>query len=74
MLLVSIKILFTLVFFVQSHKNLNLMAFLQVEVRKQRTAFPPNFVHSLDGSHMMMTAVACRDAGLHFAGSFSSKQ
>ncbi|XP_010273705.1 PREDICTED: DNA-directed RNA polymerase 3, chloroplastic isoform X1 [Nelumbo nucifera] len=39
-----------------------------VEVKRQRTAFPPNFVHSLDGSHMMMTAVACRDAGLHFAG------
>ncbi|GAB4853640.1 DNA-directed RNA polymerase 3B, chloroplastic [Ancistrocladus abbreviatus] len=39
-----------------------------IEVRKQRTAFPPNFVHSLDGSHMMMTAVACRDAGLQFAG------
>ncbi|KAK1399892.1 DNA-directed RNA polymerase [Heracleum sosnowskyi] len=39
-----------------------------VEVRKQRTAFPPNFVHSLDGTHMMMTAVACRDAGLRFAG------
>ncbi|EPS64933.1 hypothetical protein M569_09836 [Genlisea aurea] len=39
-----------------------------VEVRKQKTAFPPNFVHSLDGSHMMMTAVACRDAGLRFAG------
>ncbi|XP_022731756.1 DNA-directed RNA polymerase 3, chloroplastic isoform X4 [Durio zibethinus] len=39
-----------------------------VQVRKQRTAFPPNFVHSLDGSHMMTTAVACRDAGLHFAG------
>ncbi|KAL9339493.1 hypothetical protein Peur_068508 [Populus x canadensis] len=39
-----------------------------VQVRKQRTAFPPNFVHSLDGSHMMMTAVACRDAGLCFAG------
>ncbi|KAL7137956.1 hypothetical protein ABFS83_10G130300 [Erythranthe nasuta] len=39
-----------------------------VEVRKQRTAFPPNFVHSLDGSHMMMTAIACRDAGLRFAG------
>ncbi|GFP94803.1 DNA-directed RNA polymerase 3 chloroplastic [Phtheirospermum japonicum] len=38
-----------------------------VEVRKQRTAFPPNFVHSLDGSHMMMTAIACRDAGLRFA-------
>ncbi|XP_050213879.1 DNA-directed RNA polymerase 3, chloroplastic [Mercurialis annua] len=39
-----------------------------VEVRKQRTAFPPNFVHSLDGTHMMMTAVACRDADLRFAG------
>ncbi|GAB2219192.1 hypothetical protein Droror1_Dr00006823 [Drosera rotundifolia] len=39
-----------------------------VEARRQRTAFPPNFVHSLDGSHMMMTAVACREAGLNFAG------
>lgn len=39
-----------------------------VEARKQRTAFPPNFVHSLDSTHMMMTAIACRDAGLHFAG------
>ncbi|KAL0741238.1 hypothetical protein Bca4012_082751 [Brassica carinata] len=40
----------------------------KVDVRKQRTAFPPNFVHSLDGTHMMMTAVACREAGLNFAG------
>ncbi|GMH13779.1 hypothetical protein Nepgr_015620 [Nepenthes gracilis] len=39
-----------------------------IETKKQRTAFPPNFVHSLDGSHMMMTAVACREAGLQFAG------
>ncbi|CAL5328283.1 unnamed protein product [Camellia sinensis] len=39
-----------------------------VEVRKQRTTFPPNFVHALDGSHIMRTAVACRDAGLRFAG------
>lgn len=38
-------------------------------VKRQRTAFPPNFVHSLDGSHMMMTAVACRKEGLNFAGS-----
>lgn len=37
-------------------------------VRRQRTAFPPNFVHSLDGSHMMMTAVACKKEGLNFAG------
>ncbi|CAM8991262.1 unnamed protein product [Rhodiola kirilowii] len=40
----------------------------KVMARRQRTAFPPNFVHSLDGSHMMMTAVACRKAGLNFAG------
>ncbi|KAK1432956.1 hypothetical protein QVD17_09859 [Tagetes erecta] len=40
----------------------------KVMVRRQRTAFPPNFVHSLDGSHMMMTAVACKQAGLNFAG------
>lgn len=40
----------------------------KVMVKRQRTAFPPNFVHSLDGSHMMMTAVACKNAGLNFAG------
>ncbi|CAH8271205.1 unnamed protein product [Arabidopsis lyrata] len=40
----------------------------QVIVRRQRTAFPPNFIHSLDGSHMMMTAVACKRAGVCFAG------
>ncbi|XP_058115108.1 DNA-directed RNA polymerase 2, chloroplastic/mitochondrial-like isoform X2 [Magnolia sinica] len=40
----------------------------KVMVKRQRTAFPPNFVHSLDGSHMMMTAVACNKAGLSFAG------
>ncbi|KAM7520608.1 hypothetical protein LguiB_019570 [Lonicera macranthoides] len=40
----------------------------KVMVKRQRTAFPPNFVHSLDGSHMMMTAVACKGAGLNFAG------
>ncbi|KAL3640220.1 DNA-directed RNA polymerase 2, chloroplastic/mitochondrial [Castilleja foliolosa] len=40
----------------------------KVMVKRQRTAFPPNFVHSLDGSHMMMTAIACKKAGLSFAG------
>ncbi|XP_073282501.1 DNA-directed RNA polymerase 1, mitochondrial-like [Primulina huaijiensis] len=39
-----------------------------VLTKRQRTAFPPNFVHSLDGSHMMMTAIACSKAGLNFAG------
>lgn len=27
---------------------------------KQRTAFPPNYVHSLDSTHMMYTALACQ--------------
>ncbi|BFG26451.1 hypothetical protein CerSpe_127250 [Prunus speciosa] len=40
----------------------------KVMVKRQRTAFPPNFVHSLDSSHMMMTAIACKKAGLSFAG------
>lgn len=39
-----------------------------IAVKQQKTAFPPNFVHSLDGSHMMMTAISCRKAGLQFAG------
>lgn len=36
--------------------------------QRQRTAFPPNYVHSIDSSHMMLTAIACREAGLDFAG------
>ena len=34
---------------------------------KQRQAFPPNFVHSLDASHMIMTAMECHKNGLDFA-------
>lgn len=33
---------------------------------KQRTSFAPNFVHSLDSSHMMLTALNCDKAGLTF--------
>ncbi|CAN3374178.1 hypothetical protein DIURU_003999 [Diutina rugosa] len=39
----------------------------QVDSRKQQTAFPPNFVHSLDATHMLLTAKACGDHGLSFA-------
>lgn len=39
----------------------------QVDARKQQAAFPPNFVHSLDATHMLMTAKACGDARLSFA-------
>ena len=26
---------------------------------KQKNAFPPNFIHSLDSTHMMLTALFC---------------
>ncbi|ELU15709.1 hypothetical protein CAPTEDRAFT_156688 [Capitella teleta] len=35
--------------------------------RKQMNAFPPNFIHSLDASHMMLTAVHCQRKGITFA-------
>lgn len=38
-----------------------------VDVGKQASAFPPNFVHSLDATHMFKTALACADAELTFA-------
>ena len=39
----------------------------QVDTRKQVTAFPPNFIHSLDATHMLMSATKCYDQGLAFA-------
>ena len=33
---------------------------------KQKNAFPPNFIHSLDSSHMMLTSLFCEKAGLTF--------
>ena len=38
-----------------------------VNSQKQASAFPPNFVHSLDATHMMLTALECRAQGLAFA-------
>lgn len=31
-----------------------------IDARAQATAFPPNYIHSLDATHMMMTAVECK--------------
>ncbi|CAF0789980.1 unnamed protein product [Didymodactylos carnosus] len=33
---------------------------------KQKNAFPPNYVHSLDSTHMMMTALNCAKNGITF--------
>ncbi|TLS26148.1 hypothetical protein PpBr36_05003 [Pyricularia pennisetigena] len=38
-----------------------------VHKQKQLQAFPPNFVHSLDASHMMLSALECDANGLTFA-------
>lgn len=38
-----------------------------IDGRAQATAFPPNYVHSLDATHMMLTAIDCQKAGLAFA-------
>jgi DNA-directed RNA polymerase len=38
-----------------------------VSAPKQRMGFPPNFIHSLDASHMMLTALECEKSGITFA-------
>lgn len=39
----------------------------EVSPQKQASAFPPNFIHSLDATHMILTALECCQAGLTFA-------
>lgn len=51
-------------------QNLTLVDYVspsQVDPMKQATAFPPNFIHSLDASHMILTAIACKKEGMAFA-------
>ena len=38
-----------------------------VSKRKQLQAFPPNFIHSLDATHMMLSALKCDELGMSFA-------
>lgn len=38
-----------------------------VDKKKQLQAFPPNFIHSLDATHMLLTALKCSEKGLTFA-------
>ncbi|KAK7511002.1 mitochondrial DNA-directed RNA polymerase [Phyllosticta citriasiana] len=38
-----------------------------VDKRKQLQAFPPNFIHSLDASHMFLSAIKCNEVGLTFS-------
>jgi DNA-directed RNA polymerase, mitochondrial len=43
---------------------------LPVNSRKQSTAFAPNFIHSIDSTHLLLTASDCASRGLTFAGDF----
>lgn len=36
-----------------------------IDSRKQKQGIAPNYVHSMDASHLMLTVDACVDAGLH---------
>lgn len=40
---------------------------LPLSVYKQKSAFPPNYVHSLDSTHLMKTALRCHKLGIEFA-------
>lgn len=40
--------------------------FGKVNSIKEKNAFPPNFVHSLDSCHMMLTSVNCEKSGITF--------
>ena len=44
-----------------SHSDL-----LPVSGQRQKSAFPPNFIHSLDATHMLLTALRCEEEGLVF--------
>ena len=38
-----------------------------IHKRKQLQGFPPNFIHSLDATHMHLTALQCNELGITFA-------
>ncbi|KAN0034801.1 hypothetical protein ACTFIV_001333 [Dictyostelium citrinum] len=40
---------------------------LQVDTSRQRSAFPPNFIHSLDSTHMFLTALSCHEKGITYS-------
>ncbi|XP_055593098.1 DNA-directed RNA polymerase, mitochondrial isoform X2 [Uranotaenia lowii] len=51
---------------IQLPEHFSIDSFEKPNIMKQKNAFPPNFVHSLDSSHMMLTSLHCERAGLTF--------
>ncbi|VDM45043.1 unnamed protein product [Toxocara canis] len=52
--------------YLKLQKKHNKLCLLPV-MMKQVNAFPPNFVHSLDSTHMMLTSLHCHRLGITFA-------
>lgn len=50
----------------RGNEQISMDQFEKPNSMKQRNAFPPNFIHSLDSSHMMLTSLHCENAGLTF--------
>lgn len=48
------------------YENFHMDSYEKPNVMKQKNAFPPNFIHSLDSSHMMLTSLRCERAGITF--------
>ncbi|KYQ53912.1 DNA-directed RNA polymerase, mitochondrial [Trachymyrmex zeteki] len=46
--------------------NLKIKVSKKLDTVKQKNAFAPNFIHSLDSSHMMLTSLYCEQAGITF--------
>jgi len=40
---------------------------IQVDSNRQRNGCPPNYIHSLDATHMMLTSLYCEKQGITFA-------
>ncbi|XP_057342179.1 DNA-directed RNA polymerase, mitochondrial [Microplitis mediator] len=47
-------------------KDIAIDLFLKPNTIKQKNAFAPNFVHSLDSCHMMLTSLHCEHIGMTF--------
>ncbi|KAK7074998.1 hypothetical protein SK128_009855 [Halocaridina rubra] len=46
--------------------TVNIDSVMQPNTMKQKNAFPPNFIHSLDSSHMMLTSIYSQRADITF--------
>ncbi|KAK5641981.1 hypothetical protein RI129_010528 [Pyrocoelia pectoralis] len=50
----------------QLYEPFHMDTYEKPNVMKQKNAFPPNFIHSLDSSHMMLTSLWCERMGIVF--------